>query len=160
MFKILLLSTLLLASPQQAAHVHGSAQVSLGFEGNKGKIVLEIPGDSLFGFEHEAKSKKDKAAKEAALTKLDDKISEMIVFNKELECVLKKEFFEVNQSKGHSDVSAEFSVNCQKPVAGSTVSFNFQKHFSRLKKVKVDVIADTVQKSLQVTKNGDELELK
>lgn len=160
MFKILILSTLLFAAREQGAHVHGSAQVTMGFDGNKGKIEMHIPGESLFGFEHEARSKKDKATKEAALKRLEENVGEMIVFSKDLECTFKKEFHEVNQAKDHSDVAAEFSVNCQKPVAGSTVSFHFQKQFSRLKKVKVDVIADTVQKTLQVTKNGEELELK
>ena len=160
MFKILLISVFALAAREQGAHVHGAAQVSMGFDGKKGKIEMEIPGDTLFGFEHEARSKKDKAAKEAALQKLEDKISEMIVFEKDLECVVKKEFFEVNQEKSHSDVSVEFSVNCQKPVAGTSITFNFQKHFSRLKKVKVDVIADTVQKSAQVNQNGEGIDLK
>lgn len=149
-----------MAAREQGAHVHGVGQVSLGFDGPKGKIELNIPGEALFGFEHEARSKKDQAAKEAALKKLEQNIGEMIVFNKDLGCVLKKEFHEVNQAKDHSDVVAEFSVNCQKPVIGSTVGFYFQKQFPRLKKVKVDVIADTIQKTLQVSKNGEELELK
>ncbi len=71
-----------------------------------------------------------------------------------------KEIFEVNQEKNHADVDAEFSVTCQTPVNGSTVSFNFQKVFSRLKKVTVDAIADGVQKSSQVLQNGDSLDFK
>ncbi len=53
---------------------------------------MEIPADSIFGFEHEAKSKKDKAGKEAALKKLEEKVSEMIVFDTSLKCEIKKKF--------------------------------------------------------------------
>lgn len=160
MFKVLLFSTMVFAAREQGTHVHGLVKTSLAFDGKTGKIQMEIPADSLFGFEHQAKSKKDIKAKEESLKRLEEKISEMIVFDPSLNCKISKDIFEVNQEKSHADVNAEFSVNCQKPVAGSTVSFNFQKVFSRFKKVLVDAIVDTVQKNLEVTKNGENLELK
>ncbi|WP_295903089.1 ZrgA family zinc uptake protein [uncultured Bdellovibrio sp.] len=160
MLKVLMFSALVFAAREQGAHVHGAGKVSMGFDGKKGKIEMEIPADTLFGFEHEARSKKDKQKKEEALKKLEEKISEMIVFDPALKCEIKKEIFEVNQENNHADVDAEFSVTCQAPMAGSSVSFHFSKVFSRLKKVQVDVIADGVQKSAQVLKNGDSLDLK
>jgi len=160
MLKVLLLSAMVFAAREQGAHVHGTAHVSIGFDGKKGKITMESPADSLFGFEHEAKSKKDRQKKDEALKKLEEKISEMIVFDPSLQCEIKKEIFEVNQQRNHSDVDAEFAVTCQGPVAGTSVSFNFQKVFPRFKKVQVDVIADQVQKSLEVKKNGESLDLK
>lgn len=160
MLKVLLLSALVFAAREQGAHVHGVGQVQMGFDGSKGKIHLEVPAEVIFGFEHEAKSKKDKQKKESALKVLDEKISEMIVFDPTLSCEIKKEIFEVNQKNGHADISAEYSVSCAKSVAGSSLVFNFQKVFSRFKKAQVEVLADGVQKSLQVTKNGERLELK
>lgn len=160
MFKVLLLSTLVFAAREHGAHEHGAGRVSVGFDGKRGKIEMSIPAEALFGFEHEAKSAKDRQKKEDALKKLEEKISEMISFDAALKCEIKKEIFEVNQAKNHADVEAEFVVSCQEPVVGSTVSFNFQKVFSRFKKIQVDFIADSVQKSVQVLKNGDTLELK
>lgn len=160
MFKVLLLSAMVFAAREHGAHEHGAGRVSIGFDGKKGRIEMEVPAESLFGFEHEAKSKKDKNKKEEALKSLEEKIAEMIVFDPALKCEIKKEIFEVNQSKNHADVDADFTVSCEKAVAESTVSFNFQKVFSRLKKVQVDFITDGVQKSVQVLKNGDSLELK
>lgn len=160
MFKVFLFSTLVFAAREQGTHVHGFVKASVAFDGKTGKIQMEIPADSIFGFEHPAKSKKDIQTKEESLKKLETKISEMIVFDSSLQCKIAKEIFEVNQEKNHADVDADFSVNCQKPVAGSSISFNFQKVFSRFKKVHVDVIADSVQKSMDVTKNGESLELK
>lgn len=160
MFKILLMSAMVFAAREHGAHVHGVAHVSMAFDGKKGQINIEAPADSIFGFEHAATAKKDIKKKEEGLKKLEDKIAEMIVFDESLKCVIKKEIFEVNQAKNHSDVDAEFSVVCQAPLNGTSISFNFQKVFSRLNKVTVDVIADGVQKSAQVLKNGDTLDLK
>lgn len=160
MFKVLLFSTMVLAAREQGSHVHGSGKVSIAFDGLKGQIEMEIPAESLFGFEHNAKSKKDIQTKDENLKKLEEKISEMIVFDNSLGCKIKKEKFTVNQEKNHSDLDAEFSVGCQKAVSGSTISFNFEKVFPRLRKMQVDIIADSIQKSTEVNKNGESLELK
>ncbi len=160
MFKVLLLSTMVFAAREHGAHLHGAGKISMAFDGKRGKIELHVPAESLYGFEHEAKSKKDRQKKEQALLKLEEKISEMIVLDPSLKCEIKKEIFEVNQQKNHAEVEAEFGVSCEAPVAGSEISFHMQKVFPRLRKVQVDVVADGVQKSLQVTNNGDSLGLK
>lgn len=142
------------------AHVHGVGQLSLAFDGMKGKIQLEAPAEALFGFEHDAKSKKDLQRKDAALKKLEEKISEMIVFEESLKCLIKKDIFEVNQTKSHADVEAEFSITCEKSVQGSSIEFHFQKVFPNLKNVKVDVLVNDLQKSIEVKKNGESIGLK
>ncbi|KHD89426.1 MAG: hypothetical protein OM95_03410 [Bdellovibrio sp. ArHS] len=160
MIKILLLSTMLFAAREHGAHVHGAGKVSVAFDGKNGKIELHVPAEAIMGFEHQAKTKADKQKKEKALAKLEEKIAEMIVLDPALKCAIKKDIFEVNQQDSHAEIEAEFNVTCATPVAGSTITFNFTKQFSRLKKVQVDVLADGVQKSLQVQKNGDSVELK
>ncbi|KYG61574.1 hypothetical protein AZI86_17880 [Bdellovibrio bacteriovorus] len=164
MLKVILFSITALSisvyAQEHKAHVHGAAQVSMGFDGSKGKIEFKAPAETVFGFEHEARSKKDREAKDKGLQALNDNISEMIAFDKELACEIKMEASQVNQEKDHADVEVEYAVTCQKPVAGSTITFNFKKGLSRIKKVKVEVIADEVQKSLEVKKNGESLELK
>ena len=148
-----------LAHTEHSAHVHSAGKVSLAFDGKKGKLEFHAPAETIYGFEHSAKSKKDKQKKDEGLAKLDS-MAEMVVFDPSLKCEVKKEIFEVIEQKSHSDVDAEFSINCEAPVAGSTVTFNFQKVYPRLKKVQVEVLIDQVQKSLEVKKNGDSLELK
>nr|BFD62241.1 hypothetical protein BdHM001_09220 [Bdellovibrio sp. HM001] len=159
MLKVLLLSLMALAHTEHGAHVHGAGKVSIAFDGKKGKVEFHAPAEAIYGFEHSAKSKKDKQKKEEGLAKLDN-MAEMMVFDPSLKCEVKKEIFEVIEQKSHSDVEAEFAVNCEAPVAGSTVTFNFQKFYPRLKKVQVEVLVDQVQKSLEVKKNGESLELK
>lgn len=160
MLKALLFAVMAMAHSQQGAHVHGVGKASLAFDGKKGKLEMHAPAEAIYGFEHAAKSQKDKQKKEAGLKKLGEQVAEMIVFDPALKCEIKLDMYEVIEKKNHSDVESEFSIVCEKPVAGSTVTFNFQKVFSRLKKVQVDVLADQVQKSLVVQKNGETLELK
>ena len=121
---------------------------------------MSLPAESVMGFEHEAKSAKDRKAKEDSLNKLEEKISEMVILDPALKCEIKKEIFEVIQSKTHGDVDAEFNITCEQPALGSTIKFNFAKVFPRMKKIKVNVIAGEVQKSVDVKKGGESLELK
>lgn len=147
-------------SQPQKAHVHGEGTASLAFDGKKGKLDMHLPAEVVMGFEHEAKSAKDRKAKEDSLNKLEEKISEMVVLDPSLKCEIKKEIFEVIQGKSHGDVEAEFNITCEQPVLGSTVKFNFAKVFPRMKKIKVDVLAGEMQKSVEVKKGGESLELK
>ena len=160
MLKLILFSVMALAHTEHGAHVHGEAQLSIAFDGKKGKIEVHAPAQVIYGFEQEATSKKDKARKEKGLAKLESGISDIVSFDPELKCEIKKDIFEVLQKKNHADIEAEFSVICENAVAGSTVTFNPQKAFSSLKKVKVDLLVDQIQKSIEVTKNGESLELK
>ena len=148
------------AAQPQKSHVHGEGTASLAFDGKKGKLDMSLPSESIMGFEHQAKSAKDRKAKEDALLKLEEKISDMVVLDPSLKCEIKKEIFEVIESKNHSDVDAEFNITCEQPALGTTVKLNFAKVFPRMKKIKVDVIAGEVQKSVEVKKGGESLELK
>ncbi|MFS4460830.1 ZrgA family zinc uptake protein [Bdellovibrio sp. HCB2-146] len=164
MISLLLVSFLSMAHADeqkaQKAHVHGEANISIAFDGKKGRMEFHAPSEALFGFEHEARSAKDRAKKDQAMTKLEEKMSEMVVLAPELKCEIKKEISEVIQSKDHGDVDAEFNITCEQPVVGTTVRLQFAKVFPGIKKAKVDVIAGDVQKSVIVKKGGESLELK
>lgn len=160
MFKLLLLSAIALAANEPKGHVHGQGQVNIAIQGKRGQIEFRAPAEALFGFEHEARSKADKRKKDQALRALDEKMSEMVVLDDSLRCNIRKEISEVIQGRKHIDVEAEFVIECENPLAGSSIEFNFRKVFPRLKKVKVDLIADDVQKSMETTKNGESVELK
>lgn len=160
MFKVLLFSVLALAAREEKAHVHGVAKAALAFEGKTGKIEMSLPSSAIYGFEYMPKTAKDKKAKEAGLQKLEDKIAEMFVLDPSLKCEIKKEIFEVDQRENHSDIDAEFRVNCEKSPVGTSVMVNVAKIFPRIKTVQVDVIAEGVQKSQEVKTGGESIELK
>lgn len=67
------LAFLLFASPAAAqakrelgAHEHGAGKLNIAIEKAKVELELEVPGDDIVGFEHKAKTTKQKAAIENA----------------------------------------------------------------------------------------------
>lgn len=146
---------------EHGAHAHGAGTLGIAFEAVKGIVEFKIPSESIMGFEHAAKSEKDKKKKESALTKLENKFSEMLVFDSSLNCKFAKDKIEVvAESDKHSEVLAVFSVNCDKSPIGSDLTFNFQGPFPKIKDLDVQVIFDNLQKSIEVEKNGTKLMLK
>lgn len=165
----LLLSCTLLATEktekhdhrEHGAHVHGSAELSIAFDGAQGKIEFKTPSDSIVGFEHAAKSAADKKAVEDSLKKFETNIAEMISFDKTLQCQFSKEKLEVVvEGKNHSNTVAAFNVRCSQSPVGATLVFNIQKHFPKIKDVDAQIIADTVQKSVEIKAAGTSVELK
>src|SRR3989344_253410 len=142
------------------SHVHGAGKMSIAFEGLAGKVTMESPSESIFGFEHVAKKESDKKKQTAALEKLEKSISEMVVFDPKLECIFKKESIQVNTEGKHSDVDASFAVACKVDPVGSTITFNIQKVFGKLTDVDVQILFGDIQKSVEATKNGIAVELK
>lgn len=159
MVKFLIMSMLVFAQ-KQSSHNHGSARLSMAFEGKKGTLELHVPSESIYGFEYEAKSSKDRQRKEQGLNKLESKISEMVVFDPALKCEIKKDIFQVNQGSSHADIEAVFNVNCEQSPKDSSVSFFLQKSFPRLKTVQLEILVGDLQKADTVKKNGTVIELK
>lgn len=148
------------AHREHGAHVHGAAELSIAFEGPQGKVEFKSASDSIVGFEHIAKSATDKKIVDEAFKKFEGKISEMIVFDKSLQCQFSKDKLEVVSEGGsHSNTVAAFSVRCTKSPVGTKLVFNIQKHFPKLKDIDVQIIADNVQKSLEIKSAGTSLEL-
>lgn len=158
------------AHREHSAHVHGAATLGIAFEKNIGKIEFKAPSESIYGFEHVAKSKKDKKIQSQALLTLKEKITEIITFSSDLKCLFAKEKIELikekheeknkAQSGEHSDVEAEFQVTCEKSPVGSQVIFNFQKHFPKLKDIDVQLLADDIQMSFELKKSGTPIDIK
>lgn len=146
---------------EHGAHAHGAGSLGIAFEGSSGRIDFKMPGESIIGFEYVAKSAKDKSKRDTALLVLEKSIAEMIVFEASLNCSFTKEKIEVvAESAKHSSVVAGFNIACAKSPVGSEIVFNFQKQFPKIKDLDVEVVADAVQKSVEVKKNNTKLLLK
>ena len=165
-FSVLLLALFVSATEKHAhrehgAHVHGAAELSIAFEGPQGKIEFKSASDSIVGFEHAAKSAADKKSADEAFKKFEGSIGEMITFDKSLQCQFSKDKLEVVSEGGnHSNTVAAFSVRCAKSPVGTKLVFNFQKTFPKLKDIDAQIIADSIQKSLEIKSVGTSLELK
>ena len=146
---------------EHGAHSHGAADLGIAFEGASGKIEFKTPADGIVGFEHKAVKSADKKKFEAALKNFESKFSEMISFDASLKCVFTKEKLEAAyDSDSHSDIVGQFKVVCAKSPAGSTITFQFQKFYPKLKDVDAQIIADNLQKSVEIKTKGQKLELK
>lgn len=135
---------------EHATHEHGAGHLGIAFEGKIGKIEFKIPSESIFGFEHEAKNKKDKALKIQGLATLENKIADMVVFEPQLKCLISKEKIEVKQNGKHSETLANYNVVCAQSPLETAIEFNFQKYFQGIKDIDVQVIVDNLQKSTEL----------
>jgi Protein of unknown function (DUF2796) len=153
------------------AHVHGVAEINIAVEGSKADIEFRSPAESVMGFEHEAKSESDKKKREAALRTLQNKMNQMVLFDPKLRCkfsepkttvVEEKEERSKEQSGKtgeHREVRATSSVRCDKPLAGSRVTFGVTKVFPEIYEVKVQVLSDTKQSGATIKKDQGDVRL-
>jgi hypothetical protein len=155
-------------SREHGAHLHGAGSLGIAFEENKGRMEFKIPSDSIIGFEYTPKTNKDKKTKQAQLEILEKNISEMVVFNSAIKCQIIKDKIEIVKDGGeskepraeHSTTFATFNVKCDKPPAGTKISFNFHKFFPRIQDLDVQIIAGSIQKSIEVKQSNVSVELK
>ena len=146
---------------EHGAHAHGAGSLGIAFEGPNGRIDFKMPSESIVGFEYVAKSAKDKSKRDTAILTLEKNISEMVVFDATLNCKFNKEKIEIiAESEKHSSLVAGFNVMCLRSPVGTEIIFNFQKQFPKIKDLDVEVVADSVQKSVEATKDNTRLFLK
>lgn len=76
------------AKEQHGAHEHGKAELNVAIDGGKVVLAFESPADSIYGFEHEAKSAKDIAARDNAVKLLKDDAANLFQFSGDVGCKL------------------------------------------------------------------------
>ena len=161
----------------QRAHVHGVGQITIVVEGKQATVEFLAPAEGIYGFEHEARTKADQEKRDAALARLQEKISTMIVFEADRGCQFTMQKIaveadvkdEYEQGKGpekaqkksaeHSEVHAEFTVACEKPLAGSQVRFGVSKVFPTIKTVHIQVLSEGRQTGIAVKNDKGNLRL-
>ncbi len=161
----------------QRAHVHGVGQINIVVEGKQAMMEFLAPAEGLYGFEHRARTKAEQEKRDAALARLQEKISTMVVFEADRGCQFTTKKIAVEEdmedehehSKGtektqkksgeHNEVPAEFAVTCEKPLAGSQVRFGVAKIFPTIKTVRVQALSDARQIGVEVQGNKGSLRL-
>jgi hypothetical protein len=163
---------------EHEAHVHGGATLNIAFDQLNGKIEFKGAADGIVGFEHAAKSDKDKKTVADSILKFETGIASMVVFDPSLNCVITKELIEIQKEEAaaektkadsqqkskkhkgeHSDFVANFKVACAKSIVGSKVTIDF-KLFKQIKDLDVTILADTVQKTAEVKRKPVTVEIK
>jgi hypothetical protein len=140
-------------------------------------VEFLAPAEGLYGFEHQARTRAEQEKRDAALARLQEKISTMVVFEADRGCqfVTKKIAVEADlepehkhgkgqektqkKSGEHSEVHAEFTVTCEKPLAGSQVRFGVSKVFPTITTVHVQALSDAKQTGIEVRGDKGSLRL-
>ncbi len=163
------------------AHDHGSAKIDIGVEDTTATIHLEVPAISVYGFEHETKNDKDKKAVNSAIEKMKTNFNQMVKLDTILGCSFSATkidpFVKDNDDEGesdeyniknnkdkkevgeHGDFHADFSVKCNKKIAGTKVTFGFKKYFPNINKINAQGLSDQSQAAAKISDDKGFLQL-
>jgi hypothetical protein len=160
------------------AHVHGAATLNIAFDQLQGKVEFKAASQGVLGFEHKAKSEKDKKKLNQMMTQFENEMGSMIQFDSSLGCVFTKEKVEMvsekeehdEKEKGHdkdhdkhkgehSDFVAEHKVVCQKDIKGSKLILDFSQ-IKGVKDLDVTILVGDLQKTAEVKRKPVTIDLK
>ncbi len=163
---------------EHAAHQHGHGRFNLAIEKQSVLIELEIPANDIVGFEHEAKTDKDKAAVAAAKAKLGDPLR-LFGIPKAAECKLDKseitietgeEALEQSQKEppaskpsekpAHAEFHAQYTLQCAKPTELKALDFAFFKEFPNAVELEVFVLGEKGQMKGEASRKSPKLAIK
>ncbi|MGZ6469111.1 MAG: ZrgA family zinc uptake protein [Bdellovibrionota bacterium] len=157
------------AEANKKAHVHGAAKLTLALESaTQGTIDLDVPADSIYGFEHKATSKQDKEAQEKGLKKLRDNPASLVRMPagctvKTVKVGLEAEEHEEGPKEAgehhgeHADVNASYSVACASTLKGAKVTIALFELFPKIKGVSFQVLSPTGQTESKVQNSHDSI---
>lgn len=161
---------------KRKAHHHGSGKMNLAIEKNNMVIEMEIPAHDIIGFEHEAKTKKQKKKLKSAISTLKNSDSILMIASS-VGCQISKPAnikvdLEEEHDHGHSHESdhkkeeekhAEFHITyafkCNKMATIKQIEVLAFKEFSKMKKIKAQAVTPKGQFSQELTPTSTTLKL-
>ena len=162
---------------QLGAHEHGRGTLNIAVEGNKVSMELEVPGADIVGFEHVARTPKQKAAVENAKTQLSAPLS-LFSLPPAANCRVTETKVEVEvgehdhdakaqakgdnaaaKSEGHSEFHGEYALECSVPGNLTAIEFGYFRAFAGAQKLTVNVITPKGQSKFEVTRASPTLSL-
>ena len=165
------------------AHEHGRGTLNIAVEGNKVSMELEVPGVDIVGFEHAAKTRRDKATVEKAKTQLMAPLT-LFKLPAAANCRVTEAKVEVEvgdhdhdakeeaagakggkggepapKSVGHSEFHAQYALECAAPGNMTAIEFGYFRAFAAAQKLDVNVITPKGQSKFEVTRSNPSLSL-
>jgi hypothetical protein len=175
-------ASLALAQQRQlGAHEHGRGTLNLAIEGTRVSLELEAPGADIVGFEHAAKTARQKAAVERATKQLLAPQS-IFIFPAAAGCVVADASVDIENEEhaeadaaaggkehkraeaagddqGHSNFHAQYSFNCSAPASITALEFGYFKAFAGAQRLEVNVITPKGQSQFEVTRAKPRIDL-
>ena len=149
------------AHREHKAHLHGAAKLSVAFDQASGKAEFETPAEAIVGFEHKAKTEKQKKQVQEAFDKFEKQFPLLLKMDPALNCQFQKEKMEMVQgdSENHSDFHAAFQISCSRSPLGTTVQVDLTS-YKKLKNTEITVLVGDLQKTVRAQKQAVQIELK
>ena len=140
-----------------AAHVHGQVQANVAVQGNKLSVQLEIPLDSLLGFEHRPRTTAQRQAAAAAVQQLKSAaawlkpdaaalctLSSSDINTQALEPA-KPDTKKQEPAQDHADVDAAYEFTCAAPDKLAGLDIGLMAVFKRIQRIDVQVAGAKTQ---------------
>lgn len=163
------------------AHEHGRGTLNIAMEGARVTMELEVPGADIVGFEHAAKTKKQKAAVEKARTQLEAPLA-LFVLPAAAGCKVNeakvgleggaddhdqgkgkpkpaKDAGKDEHEHGHSEFRVQYALECTSPGSLTGIEFAYFKTFAAAQKLEVNVITSKGQSKFMVTRAKPRIDL-
>jgi hypothetical protein len=132
LFGSLLLATTstLMARESHHEHDHGSASLNVAIDKTTITIELESPSESIYGFEHEAKTAKQIADRDGAVSKLKSMGMQLFKFDQKLGCNVASKSVDpfVQEGDDHDHESQKAPANKATEKKDSKKSHAKEKH--------------------------------
>jgi hypothetical protein len=136
------------AAPQKA-HQHGAAALDVGVEPKRVTLLLDLPQDSVLGFEREPRSDAERAAAAEALARLNDPAA-LFRIDPAAQCTpertrvdaprLAATAAETRAADAHEDISASYDFACQDGHRAGFVETLLFERFPRLQRIDVQAV--------------------
>jgi hypothetical protein len=162
-------------------HVHGRGTLNIAMEGNTVTMELEAPGMDIAGFEHVAKTRRDKAALEKAKgqlaaplaliklpaaagcrvtdAKVAVEIGEHDHDSKEVAAKDTEGDKAPAKHEGHSEFHAEYTLECASASNITAIEFGYFHTFAGAEKLDVNVITPKGQSKFEATRDKPSISL-
>ena len=173
---------------QLDAHEHGHGSFNIAIEGKRVSMELEAPGADIVGFEHKARTKKQKAAVSKAKKTLK-KLTNVVSLPASAGCKIMKASVELHiegddhddhghgkkkkaghdhgdkhakkeaKEESHSEFHAEYELTCASPEKLVELAFPYFKNFKGAEELEVSVAGPKSQKKFEVERDTGKINL-
>lgn len=187
-FLLLFLGLAIMGQPNLAAaqhrelgaHEHGRGTLNMAVEGTRLSMELEVPGVDIVGFEHAAKTRKQKAAVDEAHKKLSAPQT-LFKLPASAGCVVRQASAAVEggehrddraknkqeaekgsaeaEDKEHSEFHAKYTFECKAPANITAIDFDYFRAFPGAQRLDVNLITAKGQTKFEVTRAKPRIDL-
>ncbi len=169
------------------AHQHGHGVLNIAIDANKVALELEAPGTDIAGFEHEAKSEKDKAAIKQAIATLQAPLA-LFKLPEAANCTVAEAKVELETAEHghagddghshdhehdhdhgdkkagaaqatHSAFHAEYLLECASPAEFKSLTLDYFAAFKAAEVLTIEVIAPKGQSKFEATRGNPVVDL-